>query len=158
ADRLDIVAVRIEHEGTVVIGVIMRAKAGRAIVGAAGRQRGGIEGVDLGVAGGSDGVVATGAGGQGVAQPEIGLGPAIAAHLVATGELLGNEIEQRDAEWGEGRVVKRLRAGPVGNGNADMVDHVGKLLWLMPPVERMGAPCFVSRALTASLPISSGVR
>jgi hypothetical protein len=41
ADRLDVVAVGIEHEGAVVIGVIMRADPGRAVVASAGREEAG---------------------------------------------------------------------------------------------------------------------
>jgi hypothetical protein len=40
ADRLDIVAVGIEHEGAVIVRMIMRADAGRAVVAAAGSDRG----------------------------------------------------------------------------------------------------------------------
>ena len=46
--RLDVVAIGIEHEGTVVIRMIMRAQARRAVVPAAGRDGGAIERVDLG--------------------------------------------------------------------------------------------------------------
>ena len=47
ADGLDIVAVGVEHEGAVVIRVIMRAKARRSVVLAARGNRGRIEGIDL---------------------------------------------------------------------------------------------------------------
>ena len=47
-NRLDIVAIRIEHERAVVVGVIVRANARRAIVLAAAGQRGHIERVHLG--------------------------------------------------------------------------------------------------------------
>src|SRR5687768_8175971 len=38
ADRLDIVAVRIEHEGAIIARVVRNAQAGPAVVGAARRQ------------------------------------------------------------------------------------------------------------------------
>src|SRR5512136_1295078 len=50
ADSLDIVAVSIEHEGAVIIGVIFGPKAWRPIVGAARLKRGMIEGIDRGPA------------------------------------------------------------------------------------------------------------
>ena len=50
ADGLDVVAVGVEHEGPVIVGVILRTKAGRAIVLAASGNRGGIERIDLGAA------------------------------------------------------------------------------------------------------------
>jgi hypothetical protein len=43
---LDVVAVGVEHERAVVTGVVVRANAGRAVVLAAGGDRGGVEGVD----------------------------------------------------------------------------------------------------------------
>src|SRR5215813_4651851 len=46
ADRLDIMAVRIEHKGAVVIRMILRPHAGRAIVLGAGGNRSAIEFVD----------------------------------------------------------------------------------------------------------------
>jgi len=47
ADGLNVVAVRVEGEGAVVAGVVDRAPAGWAVVGTAGGERGGVEGVDL---------------------------------------------------------------------------------------------------------------
>ena len=41
ADGLDVVAVRIEHEGRVVVGVVVRSQSRRAVVLAAGHERGG---------------------------------------------------------------------------------------------------------------------
>ena len=46
ADRLDVVPVRIEHEGAVVARVVDLAHAGPAVVAAAGRQRRLVEGAD----------------------------------------------------------------------------------------------------------------
>ena len=46
ANGLDIVAVGVEHEGGVIIRVVSRAQARRAIVLAAGGDCGGVEGID----------------------------------------------------------------------------------------------------------------
>ena len=54
ADRLDIVAVGVEHEGAVVGGVIVGADAGRAVVLAAGRDGRLVERIDLGAAAGGE--------------------------------------------------------------------------------------------------------
>ena len=45
-DGLDIVAVGIEHEGSVVIGVVVGTQAGRAVVLAARSDRRAVEGID----------------------------------------------------------------------------------------------------------------
>ena len=54
AHRLDIVAVGIEHEGAVIVRVIVRPQSRRAVILAAGRERGAMEGVDRGAALGGD--------------------------------------------------------------------------------------------------------
>src|SRR5262245_48706012 len=46
ADGLNIVAIEIEYEGAVVVGVIMRPEAWRPVVLAAGGESGAIEGID----------------------------------------------------------------------------------------------------------------
>ena len=46
-DGLDVVAVGVEHEGAVVVLVVVRARARRAVVRAAGGEGGGVEGLDL---------------------------------------------------------------------------------------------------------------
>src|SRR5271168_5075846 len=43
ADGLDVVAVRVEDEGTVIVRMILRAQARRAIIASAGSERGGVE-------------------------------------------------------------------------------------------------------------------
>src|SRR5690606_27257407 len=88
--RLDIVAIRVDHEGTVIVLVIMGTRAGTAIVRAAighGRR---IEGVHFGLRGGLEGIVTAGTGLGALGQPEIRLGLAIAANLDAPGILLGH--------------------------------------------------------------------
>ena len=48
ADRLDVVAVGIEHEGAVVVGVVVGPEARCAVVAAADGERGGMKPVDDG--------------------------------------------------------------------------------------------------------------
>ena len=57
ADGLDVVAVGVEHVGAVVVRVVDLAHAGGAVVGAAGLERGGVEGVDGGAVGRLEGDV-----------------------------------------------------------------------------------------------------
>ena len=54
ADGLDVVAVGIEHERAVVVRVILRAQARRAVVLAAGRERCAVERIDAGAILGHD--------------------------------------------------------------------------------------------------------
>lgn len=59
-DHLDVVAIGVEHEGTVVAGVV-GAFAGRAVVGATGGDRRRVERIDGGTVAGLEGqVVAAG--------------------------------------------------------------------------------------------------
>jgi hypothetical protein len=54
ADDLDVLAVGVEDEGGVVVGVVDLAGAGAAVVAAAGGNRGGVEGVDGAAIGGGE--------------------------------------------------------------------------------------------------------
>ena len=47
ANDFDVVAVRIDHEGRVVVGVVLRAQPRLAVVPAARGQRGPVERIDL---------------------------------------------------------------------------------------------------------------
>jgi len=62
ADGLDVVAVGVEDEGAVVAGVVERARARSAVVGATGGERGGVEGVDRVAIAGGEGDVDAGIG------------------------------------------------------------------------------------------------
>ena len=73
ADGLDVVSVRIEHIGAVVVRVVVRAQPGRAVVLAAGGDGGAIEGVDGGPVLGCDRNVQAAIETALVADPEIGL-------------------------------------------------------------------------------------
>lgn len=47
AYRLDVVAVQVTHEGSIVVTVVLRTKARRTVIGAASSKRSLIEGIDL---------------------------------------------------------------------------------------------------------------
>jgi hypothetical protein len=51
AHGFDVVAVGVEHEGAVVMRVVVRPQPGRTVVGTAGGQRCGMEGIDRGAVG-----------------------------------------------------------------------------------------------------------
>src|ERR1051325_5145155 len=46
ADRLYIVAIGIEHKRTVIIRMVLRPETRRSVIHSAGRQAGGVEGID----------------------------------------------------------------------------------------------------------------
>src|ERR1700733_13338915 len=54
ADGFGIVAVRVQHEGAVVVRMVDRAQSGWTIVGAAGAQRGGVKLPHLRTIGGNE--------------------------------------------------------------------------------------------------------
>src|SRR5882724_1777767 len=72
-DGFDIVAVGIEHEGAVIIGMIMRPEPRRAVVAAARRHRRRVEGIDQCTGIGGEGDMSPLADSLIVADPEIGL-------------------------------------------------------------------------------------
>jgi hypothetical protein len=57
AHRLDVVAIGIEDEGGIIVGMIVRPQARIAIVSAAGMKCGSVEGIDTRSVAGSDGNV-----------------------------------------------------------------------------------------------------
>jgi hypothetical protein len=73
ADGLDVVAVRIEHEGAVVTRVIDGPRSGLAVVAPAGGERGRVKGVDGGVIGGGEGDMGRRGRLTSLADPEVGL-------------------------------------------------------------------------------------
>lgn len=70
ADRLDIVAVWVEHEGGVVVRVVDRSQPWPAVVLAAGRDRRDVERVTDVPGGGGEGDVDAGVRGVTLADPE----------------------------------------------------------------------------------------
>src|SRR5690606_34883110 len=73
AHRLDVVAVRADDEGGVVVRMIVRAQSRRAVVLAAGSDRGAVERVDLRVVPGGEGKVQRAGGRRGPVQPQRGM-------------------------------------------------------------------------------------
>ncbi len=72
ADRFYVTAFGVEDEGAVIVRVVMRAHARRAIVLAAGRDRGGVKPVDRGAIRGGEGNMQRAFRGLSVADPEEG--------------------------------------------------------------------------------------
>jgi hypothetical protein len=138
AHRLDVVALRVDDEGAVVVRVVLGAQAGGAVVLAAGGDRGGVEGVYLGAGLGLPGQVAArggrraAVGGGAVDEPHVGLlavglggvgvGEAEDVHAVVA--LKANAV----AQGRKGGAVERFGALDVGDAEGHVVKH-GMLLW-----------------------------
>ena len=122
ADGLDVVAVGVEDEGAVVAGVVDRARAGCAVVGAAGRQRGGVEGVDgLAVGCGEGELGAADCGTAAGVDPEVGLGAVLA--LAAEADRALELHHAADPERRQRRFVEGLAARVVADLDPDVVEH-----------------------------------
>jgi hypothetical protein len=119
ADGFDVVAVRIEDEGTVVIGVVLGAKTWWAIVLATSLERGGVEGVDHGSVWRGEGDVGAGLGRVFEADPEVGFTVGAVA-----GECSGLGVQAADAEGAERLIVEGLGAFYVGYADGDVIQHV----------------------------------
>src|SRR5690606_8130104 len=107
----------------VVVIVIMRTQARPAIVAATGSHSRGVECVDIGAAGGGNGVVPARPGLRTLGQPEVRLGATITTHFHAAGELDGDLIEQGYAQRRKGGVVKGLGLIPVRDKNSNVIKH-----------------------------------
>jgi hypothetical protein len=79
ADRFDVVAVGIEHERAVVVGVVLRTQPRRAVVLPAGGQCCAVEGIDAGAILGGDRDVQRLVQLAFAADPEVGLAAAAEA-------------------------------------------------------------------------------
>ena len=120
ADRFDVVAVGVEDERAVVGRVVVLADAGRAVVGAAGRERGRVEGVDrLAVVAGERDVRA-GAVRLALRDPELVL--ALGAERGGLPLLEGHRL--LEPERLEGLPVEGPAALEVAHVDADMVEHL----------------------------------
>ena len=125
AHRLDVVAVGIEDECRVIIGVIVRPQAGSAIVSPAGPKCGNVESVDTRAVGRGDGDV------QGLmksafaADPEVRLaGPAEACCGSPAFRLRTVHFHHKlITEWRKRLRVEVFRTRVVRNRKADMIDH-----------------------------------
>src|SRR5690606_29505276 len=87
AHRFDVVAVGVENEGPVIVGVINLAYARRAIVPATGPKRGGVKRIDIGARFRGESEMQMAGASSAAADPEIGLVAAIAGdHALRNGK------------------------------------------------------------------------
>lgn len=124
ADRLDIMAIRIEHEGCIVVGMVVGPNSWCAVVARTGGQCGGIKGIHRLPVFRSEGNVE--AAFPGVAIPNPELGPpirTIAAMGAAAGHLPRDFLLHRIAERCENPVVEGTGMSIITNRKAEMVDH-----------------------------------
>src|SRR5260221_13010840 len=117
ADGLDVVAIRVEHEGAVIVGVVMRPRSRWAVVASARGQRRAIERVDDRARIGTKCNVHAGSIWRSLADPEVGL-----RRHAEPGDLLELH-EDAVAERRERGPIDRLGLGNVGHADAGMVDH-----------------------------------
>ena len=123
AHRLEAVAVRVEHERSVVAGMVVWSQAGRAIAAAARGERGAEERVNRRPVGSLErDVLAVGRDGRRAglpagADPEGGLGPVIRT-VAGANEVgrIGNLHHHLVAERAQRLIVERARAGIIGDG------------------------------------------
>src|SRR5215217_1262344 len=109
--------------------MIVRAKPWGAVVLSAGREGGGVEGVDRRPGRDREGDMHPSGAVAAIADPEVGLGPVPVTQVGRAAGLLGRHFhDHRDSERGEGGVIKSPGAGDIGDGGAEMVEH-GCLLW-----------------------------
>src|SRR5215475_4930568 len=124
ADGLDVVAVGVEHEGAVVIGVIVRSQPRRAVVFAAGLERCRIKGINGIAILGREGEVHASFDGLAAADPKLRASLGAKSGLVFAARLLGGDLHQEViAQRRESHEIEGLRALVVGNWNAHMVKH-----------------------------------
>src|SRR5262249_24142249 len=111
ADRLDVVAVEVEHERAVVVREIVLAKSGRPVVARAGRDRGIVEAIDVGARFRDERDMDRPASARPVADPERWLAVrAEAGALVAAGLFFRHVHHRRVAERSERGNEEWLRA------------------------------------------------
>ena len=124
ADGLDVVAVRVVHEGAIVSRVVMGPDARGAIADAAGGERGRVERADLGACRDAERDMDRRPVGRARVDPEVGLGRRPeSGHRHRAGDL-GAELHQlRVADGGQRRFVERLAGGEVADVDAGVIDH-----------------------------------
>src|SRR5262249_28445770 len=124
ADRFDVVAVEIEHEGTVVAGMVVRPQAWCTVVATARSESGLEEVTHRGPALGRERAVRRGRCLAVAADPELGLAALAeaAGPDLALGLLRPDLHHQGDPERCQRRNVEGLGAPVVGNSEADMID------------------------------------
>src|ERR1700752_2460899 len=118
-NRFDIVAARVEHEGSVVVRMIVRAYAGYSVIPATGSDRFLMESIDRCAVGRGEGDMCARLRFGFQSDPEERLGlDAIACRPLAFG------IEPRDPEWTQRAVIKLLRPLDVGDADRHVIQHV----------------------------------
>src|SRR5208337_4127522 len=124
AHGFDIVAVGIEDEGPVVVRMIVRPQARRAVVPAPRRERRSIERLDLGARLSGEGDMRPALRLAAGPDPEEGLALGAEAGVRLAAGLSGRHLMDRaKAEGLQGGPVKRLRAVQVGDRDPDVVEH-----------------------------------
>ena len=124
ADRFDVVAVRVEDKGAVVVGMTVRPRARRPVFASPGRQGGPVKRVHRGAILGREGDVQGAGQGPAAADPEIRAAPGTIAEMGLTARLFRRYRQhQFDPQGRQGGVVKSLGARHVADGQTDMVQH-----------------------------------
>src|SRR5438105_12140194 len=121
ADRFQVVAVRVEHEGAVVLLVVLGPRPGRSVVPGARRQGSGVEGADGGAIACAEGEVGGSVRSGCLGDPEVGLAAGAEAEEGAVHD--GDRIAERSQR----RLVECAAAGEVAHAHGEVVDHGGAL-------------------------------
>ena len=125
ANRFDIVAIEVDDEGAIVVGVIVRSQARRAIVAPSGRERGAIKRVGVGSGACGEGDVSAALRSVARPDPEKRLSRRAKPGVrLCAGLRRGKFIKQGDSEWGKRADVESLGAFDVRDGQSDVIQHV----------------------------------
>jgi topoisomerase IA-like protein len=125
---LDVVAVRIEDEGAVIVLVVVGPRTRRAIVAAARLHRGAVERIDLGARLRSEGDMRSALGLRASADPEerLSIGAETGARITAC--FLRRDFHHHaEAERLQRAQIEGFRPTDVANRNADVINHVKAL-------------------------------
>lgn len=122
-DDFDVVTVRVEHEGSVILVVILGSKAGRAVVSPSGSQGEAVELVDLLSTGGSESKVRVGDLTLGLVQKELSELQMVRGFLVLVLEAQG--LDDGSVEGATGLQVAHLDVNVVEDGLEVSVAHPG---------------------------------
>ena len=126
ADRLDVVAVRVEHEAGVVMRVVDEPDARRAVVRAAGGQRGAMECIHALAAVCAEGDVDAWLERCPFDEPELpGRVIERPQRRFAVADGIAEVAPRHMAEGGQHGFVEALAAGEVRDLEAGVIDHAG---------------------------------
>src|ERR1700726_4579332 len=122
--RLDVVAIGIEHEGTVIMRMIVWAKSGLAVVACAGAKGGRMEGIDLRARARFESDMKPPAERAARADPELRPRLAPEPRMRVPARLLRRYLDdQLEAERLERLFVEGKRAFEIADGKADVIEH-----------------------------------